>query len=375
MYRGNSSRAFRGRDLGLLGRLNYGAFVAQLFPDPDPLDEGMLDVGDGQLVHWVVSGHPDGKPVVALHGGPGSGMSSGRTFDPEKFYLVRFDQRGCGGSTPSVSDLDTDLSTNTTHHLIADIEKLREHLGIERWLVWGGSWGVTLALAYAERFPERVTEMVLISVTMTRPQDVHWLYHEVGRFFPQEWEVFRAAATRAGGSIERPLTRSTGAGRAAEEGARSGAIDPVGGRAPDLIAAYDELLNHHHDPEVRRQAARDWRDWEDAVLSLEEGWTPSAKYDDINETVTFARLCAHYFSHAAWLERDELIRNADRLAGIPAVLIHGRLDLGSPVDVPWLLARAWPDAELHFFGAGHTGSDEARAIMAAALDRFAASEV
>ncbi|SDO54830.1 proline iminopeptidase [Nakamurella panacisegetis] len=311
--------------------------MAQLFPHPVPYDEGMLDVGDGQLVHWVVSGNPDGKPVVALHGGPGSGMSSGRAFDPARYRLVRFDQRGCGRSTPSVADLDTDLSTNTTHHLIADIERLREHLGIDRWVVWGGSWGVTLALAYAQRFPDRVTAMVLISVTMTRPQDVHWLYHEVGRYFPVEWHRFS----------ER------------------------GGNAPDLIAAYDQLLNRHHDPAVRRQAARDWRDWEDAVLSLEEGWAPSGKYEDPDATVAFARLCAHYFSHAAWLESDELIRNAGRLAGIPAVLIHGRLDLGSPADVPWLLSRAWPEAELHYFGGGHTGSEEARDIMAAALTRFA----
>ncbi len=311
--------------------------MAHLYPPAEPYDHGLLDVGDGHRIYWETSGNPAGEPVVALHGGPGSGMGSGRSFDPGAYLLVRFDQRGCGRSTPSAADLSTDLSTNTTHHLIADIEKLREYLGIDRWLVWGGSWGVTLGLAYAERFPERVSEMVLMSVTMTRPQDVHWLYHEVGRYFPQEWAVF-------------------------SEG---------GGRAADLVAAYDRLLNHSADAAVRANAARNWRDWEDAVLSLEEGWTPSPRYLDPDVSMMFARLCAHYFMHAAWLGPDELLENAHRLAGIRAVLIHGRLDLGGPADVPWMLARAWPGAELHFFGAGHTGSEEARDIMITALDRFA----
>ena len=157
------------------------------FPPIEPYASGMLDVGDGQSIYWESSGNPDGKPAIALHGGPGSGSSPGRRswFDPERYRLVQLDQRGCGLSTPHAGDLVTDLSTNTTHHLIADIERLREHLGIERWLVWGASWGVTLALAYAERFPERVTEMILLSITMTRRADVHWLAHETGRFFPE----------------------------------------------------------------------------------------------------------------------------------------------------------------------------------------------
>ena len=197
----------------------------------------MLDVGAGQRAYWEVSGNPDGKPAVALHGGPGGGSSPGRrrSFDPDAYRFVQFDQRGCGRSTPSVADLDTSLDTNTTEHLIGDIEKLREHLGIDRWLIWGGSWGVTLGLAYAERYPERVTEMVLVSCTMTRPGDVHWLYHEAGRFFPAQWQRY-----------------SDG-----------------GGNAADLVAAYDRLLNADPDPEVRARAAKDWCDWEDAVNSLE----------------------------------------------------------------------------------------------------------
>jgi proline iminopeptidase len=299
----------------------------------------MLDVGDGQLVYWELSGDPEGKPAVALHGGPGSGSSPGRrrAFARHGYRLVQFDQRGCGKSTPAVSDLGTDMAANTTHHLIADTERLREHLGIDRWLVWGGSWGCTLGLAYAQRHPERVSEMVLVSVTMTRPSDIHWLYHEVGRYFPEAWARFSVGA----------------------------------GDAPDLVAAYDRLLNESAEPAVRVKAARDWCAWEDAVLSNVEGWVPNPRYEDAAFRMTFARTCAHYFSHAAWLDDRELLENAGRLAGIPAVLIHGRLDLGGPVDAPWLLARAWPDAELTLVGTGHQGGPEMTEHMDAALVKFA----
>jgi proline iminopeptidase len=313
--------------------------VAKLYPPIEPYDSGMLDVGDGQHIYWEVSGNPVGKPAVALHGGPGSGSSPGRrrSFDPDAYRFVQFDQRGCGLSTPSVSDPETSLHGNTTWHLVADTEKLRQHLGIERWLVWGGSWGVTLGLAYAERYPERVTEMVLVSCTMTRPADVHWLYHEAGRFFPEEWRRYR-------------------------EG---------GGDAVDLVAAYDELLNANPDPEVRARAAADWCAWEDAVTSLEEGWTPHERYADPCFRMKFARLCAHYFSHAAWLQDGQLLRDANRLAGIPGVLIHGRLDIGSPPDVPWLLHEVWPGSELHLVRTGHHGGDEMTERMMGELDSFA----
>jgi len=211
----------------------------------------MLDVGDGQQVHWLVSGNPEGKPAVLLHGGPGSGSYPGqrRWFDPTAYRIIQFDQRGCGRSTPSVSDPQTDLSTNTTHHLIADMERLRQHLEIDRWLVCGASWGVTLGLAYAERHPERVTEAVFVSVTLTRSIDVHWLYHEAGRFFPTEWARFRAGA-------------------------------PEADRDGDLVAAYNRLLNQQPDVAVRALAAKNWCDWEDAVVSLEEGWKPNPRYTD-----------------------------------------------------------------------------------------------
>ena len=313
--------------------------MPERFQAIEPYDAGMLDVGDGQRIYWEASGNPAGKPAVALHGGPGGGSTPGRrrSFDPEAYRFVQFDQRGCGRSTPSAADLRTSLESNTTSHLIGDIEKLREHLGIERWLVWGGSWGVTLGLAYAQRYPERVTEMVLVSCTMTRASDVHWLYHGAGRFFPAEWQRYAAGA----------------------------------GFTDDLVAAYDRLLNAHPDPEVRFRAARDWCDWEDAVLSLEEGWTPYERFGDPEFRITFARLCAHYFSHAAWLEDGQLLRDAGRLAGIPAVLIHGRLDIGGPPDVPWLLHRAWPGSELHLVRTGHQGGDEMTERMMTALNRFA----
>jgi proline iminopeptidase len=313
--------------------------MRQQYPAIEPYDGGMLDVGDGHQIYWEVSGNPAGRPAVALHGGPGSGSSPGRrrAFDPDAYRLVQFDQRGCGRSTPSTAAADTCLVTNTTEYLIGDIERLRDHLGIDRWLVWGGSWGVTLGLAYAQRHPDRVSEMVLVSVTMTRPGDVHWLYHEAGRFFPPEWARFRRG----------------------------------GGDATDLVAAYDRLLNGPSDPAVRARAAQDWCDWEDAVVSLEDGWSPNPRYADPDFRMTFARLCAHYFSHAAWLEDGELLRNVGRLADIPAVLVHGRLDLGGPPDVPWLLAQAWPDAELHLVNTGHTGGIEMTEHTRAALDRFA----
>jgi proline iminopeptidase len=303
----------------------------------------MLEVGDGQSIHWELSGNPAGKPAVALHGGPGSGSTPGRRrwFDPARYRLVQFDQRGCGRSTPHAGDWSTDLATNTTHHLIADLEGLREHLGIERWLVWGASWGVTLALAYAERHPERVTEMLLMSVTLSRPSDVHWFGHETGRFFPEEWARFRAGV-------------------------------PNEDRDGNLVAAYDRLLNRHPDPAVRLRAARDWVAWEDAVLSLEEGYVvPNPRWADERFLIGFARLVTHYFSHAAWLEPDELLRNAARLAAIPGVLIHGRLDLSGPPDVAWELAQAWPGSELHFIAGGHTGDEEMSRLELETTDRFA----
>lgn len=170
----------------------------ELYPNIEPNEHGMLAVGDGNELYWEVRGNPQGKPAVVLHGGPGSGCSASqrRYFDPAAYRIVLFDQRQCGRSTPHASDPAMDLSTNTTDHLIADIERLREHLGIERWLVWGGSWGATLALAYAERHPQHVSEIVLVAVTNTRHSEIQWLYTGVGALFPEQWERFRDASPK-----------------------------------------------------------------------------------------------------------------------------------------------------------------------------------
>lgn len=210
-------------------------------------------------------------------------------------------------------------------------------------MVWGGSWGVTLALVYAQTHPHRVRALILVSVTMTRRGDVHWLYHEVGRYLPEQWHRFRAGVS-------------------------------ADHRDGDLVAAYYRLLNQPGNDQTRREAAQDWCDWEDAVLSLEPGWTPNVRYNDPAFRMRFARIVTHYFHHNAWLEDEQILRGAPRLAGIPGVLIHGQLDLGSPVDVAWLLHRAWPESELHIVAsAGHQGGDETRSHMIAAADRFAAA--
>lgn len=309
-------------------------------PVIEPYASGLLDVGDGNHVHWTAAGNPEGRPALVLHGGPGSGSSprNRRAFDPDVYRIVQFDQRGCGRSTPSARDHGTDMSVNTTHHLIADIERLREHLGVEKWLVRGGSWGVTLAMAYAQRYPERVVALVLASVTMTRPMDVHWLYHEVGRYFPEQWHRFRAGV-------------------------------PAAERDGDLVAAYHRLLADS-DPDVRERAALAWCTWEDDLVSNEVGWAPDPRFEDPAFRYAYARIVNHYFHHDAWLADGQLLRDADRLAGIPGVLVHGRFDLGGPADVPWLLARAWPDAELHLVGTGHQGGTDMYRLVRESIHRF-----
>jgi proline iminopeptidase len=313
-----------------------------LYPRIEPYDHGMLDVGDGQSLYWETCGNPAGKPAVVLHGGPGSGCVPGRRryFDPAAYRIVLFDQRGAGRSLPHASDRAVSLAANTTRHLIADMEALREFLGIDRWLVWGISWGSTLALAYAEQDPQRVSEIVLHSVTMTRPADIDWLYHGAGRFFPEEWARFRAAAGTA--------VKGDG----------------------DLVAAYYRLLGDP-DQAVAEQAALDWCAWEDAVVSLEDGWQPNPRYADPRFRMAFARIVTHYFHHHAWIEDNALLRHAGRLSGIPGVLAHGRLDLGGPPVTAWDLAQAWPDAELHLVAGGHTGGPGMDGILIAATDRFA----
>lgn len=284
--------------------------MVELYPPIDPYAQGRLDVGDGNLIYWETSGNPDGKPALMVHGGPGQGTTPNmrRMFDPERYRAVLFDQRGCGQSTPHASDPATDMRHNTTDHLVSDMERLREYLGIDRWLLTGGSWGTTLALVYAERYPQHVSQIMLSAISTTRRSEIDWLYRGAGRFFPEAWERFRDAAGT--------------------------------GRDSDLVAAY-ALLMEDPDPRVRNEAASNWRAWEDVVLSLEPNVRPpdrEAQADD--GTLAFVRICAHYYAHAGWLEENAVINAAGTLASIPGVLIHGRLDLSCPVNTAWAFL-AW----------------------------------
>ncbi|WP_110945451.1 prolyl aminopeptidase [Streptomyces avicenniae] len=305
---------------------------------------GMLDVGDGNHVHWEAHGDPAGKPALIVHGGPGTGSNPVRPglFDLERYRVVLLDQRGSGRSTPHASDPATDMRHNTTHHLVADMERLRTHLGIDRWLLYGGSWGSTLILAYAEQHPERVSEIVIASVTTTRRSEIDWLYRGVGRFFPEEWERFLAGA-------------------------------PGTPRDGDVVGAYARLMEDQ-DAAVRAKAVADWCAWEDAVLSGETKGGPRPFGDRPPAArVALVRICTHYFAHGAWLEEGALLRDAHRLAGIPGVLVHGRLDMGGPPHTAWALAQVWPDARLHVTEeAGHLGNEASRAHVRAALAEFAA---
>ncbi|MBF6439358.1 prolyl aminopeptidase [Nocardia cyriacigeorgica] len=313
------------------------------FPVLEPYASGLLDVGDGNRMYWETSGNPRGKPVVVVHGGPGAGGGGSRrsAFDPAIYRIVRFDQRGCGRSLPNAADPRVRLAVNTTEHLIADMERLRTHLGIERWMLFGGSWGSTLSLAYAQRYPERVTEIVLVGVTMTRRAEIDWLYRGVGLLLPQEWERFREGV-------------------------------PASDRDGDLVAAYSRLFDHP-DPQVRVAAARNWCAWEDAVIAHETTGSPG-QYSAKPEAamLTFTRICAHYFAHAAWLPDGRLLHDAHRLTGIPGILIHGKLDLSAPLRTAWDLANAWPDAELQVIDdSGHTGSPAMGEAVLSAAARFA----
>jgi proline iminopeptidase len=340
--------------------------VVELYPPIEPYQHGMLDVGDGNLVYWEECGNPEGKPALVVHGGPGSGCSPNmrRAFDPQRYRVVLFDQRGCGRSTPNAAHPGTDLSRNTTDHLIADMERLREHLGIDRWLVHGGSWGSALSLAYAQRYPQRVTEIVLAAVTTGRADEYEWLYAGASRFFPEAWQRFRAAATGHGVLAEADPSDDAAVAAAADRAPTSGTA---------LAAAYSRLLEHP-DTDVRLRAARAWCAWEDALVGQEPGGAQDFySRQPPDELIAFVRICAHYAAHSAWLADDVVLRDATRLAGIPGILVHGRLDLSSPLDTGWELSRAWPDAELVVLdGSGHQGTGERRSVVRGALDRFAA---
>ena len=305
------------------------------YPALEPHASGMLDVGDGQRIRWEASGNPAGKPAVVLHGGPGSGCAPWmrELFDPAAYRIVLFDQRGAGASLPDAADPATDLGVITTHHLIGDLERLRAHLGIERWLVLGGSWGSTLALAYAQRHPARVTELVLFSVGTSTRREVEWLTRGVGPHFPRAWARFRDGV-------------------------------PAADRDGSLTDAYARLLE---DPERREQAARDWCAWEDAHV----GGAHDPRYDDPRFRLRFARLVTHFWRHAAWLGETELLDGMPRLTKIPGVLVHGRRDVSTPLDTAVVLAAAWPAAELVVIeDEGHGAGARTTAAIVAATDRF-----
>ncbi len=252
-----------------------------LYPDIEPHDHGMLDVGDGHRLYWEVCGNPAGKPALVLHGGPGSGCTPGarRYFDPARYRIVLFDQRGAGRSTARDA-----LVANTTWHLVADIEALRRYLGIEMWLVFGVSWGSTLALAYAERHSERVSELVLAGVATTTRAEIEWITRGVGRYFPREWERFSEGVAECDGG---------------------------------LVDAYHRLLMDP-DPAMHAKAARDWCDWEMAIVAVAAGHVPHPRYASPEFCLSFARVVTHYWRHAAWLDEGVLLREVGRLSGFPA---------------------------------------------------------
>lgn len=307
----------------------------------------MLEVGDGNHLYWETCGNPHGKPAVVIHGGPGSGCTTWhrRLFDPARYLLVLFDQRNCGRSTPHASAPDTDLASNNTANLIADIERLRHHLEIDRWMVFGGSWGSVLALAYAEKYPERVGELILFGVATGRREEFDWLFRGgISILFPEEWERLRAAVLTAD-------------------------------RDADVVEAVHRLL-HDSDPAVRERAAMAWCTWESATPA----WPPrhglSPRFEDPAFRMCFARIVTHYVLHDAWIEDGSLLRGAGRLADIPGVIVNGRFDFQSPIAWAWDLSRAWPRANLVIVDdAGHDASNASiTRELIRATDQYAASK-
>ncbi|MFD0687410.1 prolyl aminopeptidase [Actinomadura fibrosa] len=316
--------------------------LREFYPPVEPYDSGLLDVGDGNEVYWEACGNPDGKPAVFLHGGPGGGLLPGhrRFFDPAAYRIVLFDQRNCGRSLPHAGDPAVPLEHNTTAHLVADMERLREHLAVDRWLVFGGSWGTTLGLAYAQAHPQRVTEMVLRGVWLVRPSDEAWGFTPGGaaHLFPAEWAAFRDAIPAA--------------------------------ERDDLVAAYGRRITDP-DPAVHVPASRAWMAWELAANTLLPVPPP-----DLGDTllVAFARITHHYIANGGFLPAEGLLAGVDRIRHVPAVIVNGRYDVKTPPGQAWDLHQAWPEAEFHIVeDAGHGGSEPGtRHLLIEATDRFRA---
>ncbi|NNH72402.1 prolyl aminopeptidase [Nocardia uniformis] len=299
-----------------------------LYPAIEPDQQGMLDVGDGQRIYWEESGNPNGKPVVFLHGGPGGGTAAfhRQFFDPQAYRIVLFDQRGCGQSTPHIAD-GAGLEANTTWHLIADIEALRAHLGIDRWQVFGGSWGSTLALAYAQKYPERVTELVLRGIFLLRRKEIDWYYNgAAGNLYPDEWEKFLAPV-------------------------------PEHQRDSDLVQVYHQLL-HSPDKEAATAAAIAWSVWEGSTSSLLPQADRVAETADPRFALAFAQIENHYFNNGGFLDDGQLLRDIDRIADIPGVIVQGRHDVVCPAVSAWDLHKAWHNSQLHIVSdSGHAASE------------------
>ncbi len=310
-----------------------------LYPQIEPYRSGRLEVGDGHSLYWEQCGSPGGKPVVMLHGGPGAGCSPDhrRQFDPALYCITLFDQRGCGRSTPHAS-----LEANTTWHIVADIEALREMLGIEAWMVFGGSWGSTLALAYAQTHPARATELVLRGIFTFRQTELDWLYqYGASEVYPDKWEEFLAPIPEA------------------ERG--------------DTVGAYHRRLTGE-DPTAQLTAAKAWSKWEAETVTLLPDPHVIEEFTDDAFAIAIARIENHYMLNKGWLDEGQLIANAGALRDIPGVIVQGRHDCCTPPSAAWDLKRAWPEAELEIVPDGGHLFNEPGILdgLIRATDRFAA---
>lgn len=288
-----------------------------LYPPIEPYETGTLDVGNGHTLYWERCGTRGAKPVVFLHGGPGSGCSPAqrRQFDPALYDILLFDQRGCGRSTPFAS-----LEANTTWHLVADIERLREMCGHEKWMVFGGSWGSTLSLAYAETHPTRVTELVLRGVFLGSQPEFDWLYtYGASALYPEEWDLFLGHIPEA------------------ERG--------------DVVEAYHRRLTSD-DPATRLAAAKAWSRWEGVTVTLLPDPAMLEEFTDDDHAIAVARIENHYFRHKCWLEVGQLLKGAEKLRSIPGVIVQGRHDCCTPPEAAWALKKAWPEVDLQIVADG-----------------------
>ena len=311
-----------------------------LYPPIEPFDTGRLRVSPIHELYYEQVGNPNGQPAVFLHGGPGGGLTLDyrRYFDPEIYRVVLFDQRGSGQSTPHAS-----LEDNTTWHLVEDIERLREHFGIERWLVFGGSWGSTLALTYAETHPDRVTALVLRGIFLCRPREIRWFYQEgegASAIFPDTWEHY----------VE---------------------VIPKSERADMLSAYYRRLMSD--DESVRLEAARAWSIWEGSTSKLFPDPDLINQYGEPHKALALARIECHYFVNNIFFDSDNyLIENVGKIRHIHAVIVQGRYDIVCPMMSAWDLHRAWPEADLQIVpDAGHSITEPGIiSRLVAATDRF-----